>query len=347
MKLAVIGFSREGCRYAKKITGFMRQTGHECTAWGKGREARDWQVQPVEESLGTWTGEQFASCDALIFIGAAGIAVRAIAPFVKSKAEDPAVLCMDDQANYVISLLSGHLGGANELAGEVASLCSAVPVITTATDVGKRFSVDDYARRASLYQHNLALAKRISAEILENRVVGLHSEFEVSGRIPKELSLGKGGNIGISIALDDACSIFPETLHLVPRITVLGIGCRKGASKEQIADAVGELLGESGISMHSIVRAASIDLKKEEPGLLEFCRDLGVPLLTYSREELEPVICEDGFSESEFVQSVTGVGNVCERCALKASGQKKLFKRKQAKNGVTAAAALTEYRVRF
>ena len=295
----------------------------------------------------SWTGEQFASCDGLIFIGAAGIAVRAIAPFVKSKAEDPAVLCMDDQANYVISLLSGHLGGANELTREVASLCHAAPVITTATDVGKRFSVDDFARRENLYLDNLALAKRISAEILENRSVGLYSAFECCSRIPAELSPNKRDGIGISIALNDTCDIFPETLHLVPRIAVLGIGCKKGTAKEDIWSLVGKLCEESKISLYSIARVATIDLKKEEPGLLAFCRDLGLPLLTYRSEELAEVYSEEGFSESEFVKSVTGVGNVCERCALKAAGGRKLFRRKQSGNGVTAALALMDYQVRF
>ena len=347
MKLAVIGFSRSGCRHGEKIKGYMRRTGHECTSWGKGREARDWQVRPVEESLRSWTGKQFAACDALIFIGATGIAVRAIAPFVKSKAEDPAVLCMDDQGNYVISLLSGHLGGANELAREVAALCGAVPVVTTATDAGKRFSVDDYARRENLYLDNLVLAKRISAEILENRAVGLYSEFEISGRIPEELSLRKQGEIGISIALDEKIAAFSKTLHLIPRIAVLGIGCRKGTAKEQIESLVKKICKEKEISVHSIGKVASIDLKKEEAGLLGFCRDLGLPLLTYGSEELAGVCCEDGFSESEFVKSVTGVGNVCERCALKASGQNKLFERKRGENGVTAAIALVDYQVKF
>ena len=155
MKLAVIGFTRSGCTYAKRIEKAMREKGNDCTAWGKGSKAEDWEVCPVKEPLKDWTGEQFLTQDALIFVGATGIAVRAIAPFVKSKSTDPAVLCMDEQGRYVISLLSGHLGGANELATEIARLCQATPVITTATDLNGRFSVDSFAKREHLYLDSL------------------------------------------------------------------------------------------------------------------------------------------------------------------------------------------------
>lgn len=347
MRLAVIGFSRLGCRYAREIREAMELRGHACTAWGKGKEAGAWQVGQVETSLRAWTKEQFREADALIFVGAAGIAVRAIAPYVKSKAEDPAVLCMDEQGTYVISLLSGHLGGANELAREVAALCGAVPVNTTATDAGGRFSVDDFARREHLYLDNLKLAKRISADILENRIIGLCSDFACSGELPAELSLEQRGELGISISLDDRKSPFPETLHLVPRIAALGIGCRKGTSAEQIEKLAVKVMEEHRFSMHSVGKIASMDLKASEPGLLEFCRKWGISLLTYSEEELAEISCEGGFSESEFVKAVTGVGNVCERCALKASGQGKLIQKKRAENGVTVAVALEAYEVRF
>ena len=170
----------------------------------------------------------FRECDSLLFIGAAGIAVRAIAPFVASKASDPAVLVMDEQGHFVISLLSGHLGGANALTREIAALVGAVPVITTATDAGGRFSVDDFARRENMHLDSLSLAKEVAADILEQRTIGLYSDFEVVGQIPPELSIQKKDGLGISISVDETYNPFPRTLHLVPRIAVLGIGCKKG-----------------------------------------------------------------------------------------------------------------------
>lgn len=347
MKLAVIAFTRSGSRYALRIEKAMEEKGAACQAFGKGKEAGQWGVRVVEESLGAWTGRMFRNCDGLIFVGAAGIAVRAVAPFVASKASDPAVLCMDEQGHFVISLLSGHLGGANELARTVAALVGAVPVITTATDSGGRFSVDDFARRENLYLDDLGLAKAVAADILEQRTVGLYSDFELYGQIPPELSSQKKGGLGISISLDENYDPFPETLHLVPRITVLGIGCKKGASAEQIETLVKKVLEQNQLSIHSVGKAASIDLKKEEPGLLEFCGRWKIPFLTYTAEELQKVECEGELSESEFVKEVTGVGCVCERSALKASGRKKLLQGKTAENGVTVAVALEEYAVNF
>lgn len=347
MNLSVIAFTRSGCRFAQKIQEAMEAEGNPCEIRAKGREASAWGIPPLEEPLKEWTRRQFAARDALLFIGAAGIAVRAIAPFVKSKASDPAVLCMDEQGKFMISLLSGHLGGANELTKELAAICGAMPVITTATDAGGRFSVDSFARKEHLYLDNLGLAKRISAEILENRTVGLYSDFELSGQVPVELALGKRERLGISISLDDSYDPFSETLHLVPKIAVLGIGCKRGTTEEQIETAVRKVMMQNQLSMHSIKKAASIDLKKDEPGLLKFCEAYDAPLLTYSREELEAVVCEEGFSESAFVKEITGLGNVCERSALKASGRTKLIQRKTAENGVTVAIALEEYVVRF
>ncbi|MCI9307380.1 MAG: cobalt-precorrin 5A hydrolase [Lachnospiraceae bacterium] len=363
MKLSIIAFTRTGCRHAEKIRELMDSRGHSCEIRAKGKEASDWGVPVLEGALKEWTGRQFTTRDALLFIGAAGIAVRAIAPFVESKASDPAVLCMDEQGKFVISLLSGHLGGANELTKEIAAICGAVPVITTATDAGGRFSVDSFAKREHLYLDNLELAKRISAEVLENRTVGLYSDFELSGQIPVELAVRtgnaqasfrhrlpapkKGEELGISISLDDSYAPFSRTLHLVPQIAVLGIGCKKGTSKEQIEAVVQKVMEQNQFSMHSIKKVGSIDLKKEEPGLIKFCKAYDAIFLTYSKEELEKVTCEDDFSESPFVKEVTGLGNVCERSALKASGRRKLVQRKTVENGVTVAIALEEYVVRF
>lgn len=347
MKLAVIAFTRSGCRYAEKIREAITAKENECEIWGKGKEASSWGIPVLKQSLREWTGRQFASRDALLFIGATGIAVRAIAPFVKSKASDPAVLCMDEQGKFVISLLSGHLGGANELAKGIAALCGAVPVITTATDIDGRFSVDSFAKREHLYLDNLKLAKRISAEVLENRTIGLYTDFELAGQVPLELSLGDRKELGISISMDDSYDPFPETLHLVPRIAVLGIGCKKGTSGEQIETLVKKVMGQNQFSMHSIGKVASIDLKQEEQGILDFCETYHAAFFTYSREELEQVSCEDGFSESSFVKGITGIGNVCERSALKAAGGTKLIQKKVAEDGVTVAIALEKYMVRF
>lgn len=347
MKLAVIAFTRAGSRYAVRIKEMMEERGDCCEAYGKGKEAAQWGICAVQEPLRDWTERAFQECDALVFVGAAGIAVRAVAPFVKSKASDPAVLCMDEQGHFVISLLSGHLGGANELTRTIAAELGALPVITTATDAGGRFSVDDFARRENLYLDSLKLAKEIAADVLELRTISVYSDFELCGPVPPGLCVQNRGELGISISLDESYDPFPRTLHLVPRITVLGIGCKKGTPAEKIERIVKRVMEQNQLSMHSLAKVASIDLKKEEPGLLEFCGKYGLPLLTYTAEELSGTEHEEELSESEFVKQVTGVGSVCERSALRASGRKRLLQGKTAADGVTLAIAVEKYTVNF
>ncbi len=345
MRAAVIAFTRSGCGYAKIIEEELKKKGWECQAFGKCACAGECGVQPLAASLREWTKEQFAFCDALFFIGAVGIAVRSIAPFVKSKLTDPAVLCMDEQARFVISLLSGHVGGANALTGQVAELLGAVPVITTATDLHGKFAVDVFAKAQGMALLEKDLAKEVSAAVLEGKAVGLYSDFEVLGELPSDLSRQMGEELGISISLDDACQPFLRTLHLVPRIAVLGIGCRKGASLEDIQSLACEALKRNQISVKSVAAIASIDLKAGEPGLLKLADKWGAELITYSARELSKVEYDGIFQESEFVKQVTGVGNVCERAALLASGQRKLIQTKMVQNGVTVAVACREYRV--
>ena len=347
MRGAVIAFTRSGCGYARRIREGLADKGWEWEAYGKCACAGECGVVPVEDSLREWTKGQFARCDALVFVGATGIAVRSIAPFVESKLTDPAVLCMDEQARYVISLLSGHVGGANELTGQISVLLGAEPVITTATDLHRKFAVDVFARKQGLFLCEKDLAKEVSAAVLEGETVGLYSDFEIRGRIPPELSAGKRDGLGICISVDDGCNPFPRTLHLVPPIVTLGMGCRRGASVETIRRVAKEALDLNGISPMSVAVIASIDLKAEEPGLLALSREWGAEFLTYSAQMLKDVQYDGIFKESEFVKQVTGVGNVCERAALLASGQRRLLQGKLARDGVTVAIACREYRVDF
>lgn len=348
MRGAVIAFTRSGCGYAERVKDGLREKGWECEAFGKCACAGEYRVQPLATSLKEWTREQFALCDALLFIGAAGIAVRSIAPCVESKLTDPAVLCMDEQARFVVPLLSGHVGGANALAWQVAEFCGATPVITTATDLHGKFAVDVFAKSQGMAILEKDTAKEISAAVLEGKSVGLCSDFEVQGELPADVSWQREGQeLGISISLNDTLRPFSKTLHLIPRIVTLGIGCRKGASREDIKSLALKALETNQISVKSVAALASIDLKAQEPGLLAIAREWGAELAAYSAQELSRVEYEGAFQESEFVKQVTGVGNVCERAALLASGQGKLVQAKLAQNGVTVAVACREFRVDF
>lgn len=146
-------------------------------------------AKPIDSSLRDWTGRRFAESDAIIFIGACGIAVRSIAPFVSSKKTDPAVVVIDEQGKFAISLLSGHIGGANELTEEISNLLHATPVITTATDINNKFAVDVFAKTNGCYISDMTMAKEISAALVNGNSVGFASDFPWVGEIPKELQL--------------------------------------------------------------------------------------------------------------------------------------------------------------
>ena len=343
MRAAVISFTDHGALLAAKLSGELPKRRIACSAWVKKKDAVSTdRVQALDRSLREWTREQFQKAELLIFIGAAGIAVRSIAPFVKSKKTDPAVLVIDEQGRHVISLLSGHIGGANAMARLTAELLGAEPVITTATDLHGKFAVDAFGAGRNLYLDSMEYAKEIAAELVAGRRVGMRSVFPVFGAVPEELDMEGTPPVGFAVDVRRSRP-FLRTLHLAPRITVLGIGCRKGVEEAHVKEVVTRVLEEHQVFLESVCRIASIDLKKKEEGLLGFSGWLKVPFETYTAEELEEAESEDGFAESAFVRGVTGVGNVCERAALKSAGTRRLLIPKTAREGVTVAAAVTDY----
>lgn len=286
----------------------------------------------------------FETGDALVFIGAAGIAVRAIAPFVRSKAEDPPVLVIDEQGHYIIPLLSGHLGGANRLAVKIADKLGAAAVVTTATDLNRAFAVDVWARDNGCAIYDLPSIKRISSAVLAGEAVGFVSDFPVDGQLPAGIASVSDGETGICISLDVRKQPFVHTLHLVPRCLVVGIGCRKATDADVLEQQVLAVLEEHHLPVCALLCAATIELKAEEEALLRFCRKYRLPLRVYSADVLQKVA--GTFSASAFVRRTTGVDNVCERAAVKASGGT-LAVRKCAGNGVTVAVAQAPWRGNF
>ena len=224
----------------------------------------------------------FQAMDALVFVGACGIAVRLIAPFLRSKATDPAVVVVDELGVHAISLLSGHIGGANELTRRIASAIGARPVITTATDVNGRFAADEWAKQNGLAISSMQAAKRFAAEILR-RDLPVRSDFPMEGKLRGGLYRGESGPCGLSISCK-AGSSPAGWLVLIPKKLHLGIGCKRGAPKEAICAAVQNALNAEGIYAQALARAASIDVKRDEAGLLAFCEDWKLSLLHISRE---------------------------------------------------------------
>ena len=175
MEIAVIGFSRRGLALGQRLLAGLREKGWQAHAFAKCKSVENEFMQschPIEESIGEWTGKHFSKFDALIFVGACGIAVRSIAPYVKKKTTDPAVVVVDERGVFSISLLSGHIGGGNDLAQTAAEIIGAQPVVTTATDLNQVFAVDVFAKQNGCSISDMKYAKEISAQLLEGKTIG-------------------------------------------------------------------------------------------------------------------------------------------------------------------------------
>lgn len=322
MKPSCIAFTEKGKRLADRLAAALGGESMRCGA-------------PL--GLADWTAGRFSTAEGLVFVGAAGIAVRAVAPYVRDKAADPAVVVVDECGRFAIPILSGHLGGANDLARAIAKVCGAVPVLTTATDANGVFAVDEWAKRQNCAIPDAGKIKRVSAALLAGGVVRLRGNWPIAGNPPPGLAVVDEGPCDIVLDVREGDG---DGLRLVPRIAVLGVGCRKGAPREAVEAALEAVLGRSGLCVQAICAAATIDRKADEPGLRSFCLAHGWPLHCYSAAQLRGA--GGGFTASAFVESVTGVDNVCERAAVLASGGA-LFSRKYAGGGVTMAVALKPY----
>lgn len=330
MKIGLIAFTGRGEALADRISARLDEEIERCDR--SLTNARD------------WTAEAFGRCGALIFVGAAGIAVRLIALHIRHKASDPAVVVVDEAGRFVIPILSGHLGGGNALASRLSALLGAVPVITTATDVNGVFAVDDWARRTGCRVDNPERIKEISAALLRGEEVFWVCDFPREGKLPAGLAEAGEGPLGVSVSLDGDKNPFERTLRLIPRIVTVGVGCRRGAAPESLKSLVYALLEDRGVSPRAVEAVTSIDLKREEPAVLKLAEELGVPAFFYSAEALAAV--PGVFTASQRVKRLAGVDNVCERSAVLHSGGEAICP-KTLGDGVTASLALRGWKAAF
>jgi len=306
VKLGLVSFTARGRALGEHLVDGLSQSNQaELVLWDKS-----------QISLKAFVADHFRSLDGFVFIGAIGIAVRLTAPYLESKAQDPAVVVLDEGGRYVIPILSGHLGGANHLARDIGRLIGAEPVITTSTDVHGIFAVDTWSQRQGCEILEIDRIKNISGALLDGQPVGLVSDFEIGGKLPEGLTPAVSGLVGICVSISEQKQPFEATLHIVPKCVTLGIGCRRGTDFEDLERFIIETLAEKDISLKAVSALHSIDLKKEEPCLLRFSETYGIPFKTFSAWELMDV--QGTFERSAFVESITGVDNVCERSAMAA-----------------------------
>ncbi|AEF93473.1 cobalamin (vitamin B12) biosynthesis CbiG protein [Desulfotomaculum nigrificans CO-1-SRB] len=288
-------------------------------------------------------GTAFSRYRQLIFIMATGIVVRTLAPMLGSKRTDPAVLVIDEQGQFVISLLAGHLGGANELARRVAELLGARAVITTATDVNEKVAVDILARQLNCDIYPLHRVKLFNRYLAEGEPVALYSEWQLPPGLTAGFDLLKDrtDDPGTSPVVYITNKLLGPSqgarLILRPRNLVAGVGCRRGVGPEQIIRAVKTAFKRGGFSLLSLKALATVDIKMQEPGLQQAAAYLRVPLLEVTKEQIAALAGQ--YIQSDFVRESIGVGGVCEPAAITASGQGTIKLAKQKLGAVTVAIA--------
>ncbi len=357
MRISIIAFTERGGRLCTTIAEKLNLAGEMTLAYGLG-SAGQCDLIPCSGGLSKWTKEAFESSDALVFVGATGIAVRAIAPYIKSKDVDPAVITVDEMGHFVISLLSGHIGGANELAKLIAEKIGAQPVVSTATDLNSAFAVDVWAVKNMLTIDSLKAAKQVSADVLNHRNIYLYSEYNLGGQIPENIQQVDAITLKEKINQGDTCIVISEKklsslkghektlLQLIPKSIYVGMGCRKDTGFKPVNDLYSKALDICGIRPEAVCSINSIDLKAQEKALIKLSEKNGVPFRTYSGEEL--MALEGEFTTSDFVKNITGVDNVCERSAVLAAGEgATLVLDKTSTGGVTIALARKKVEINF
>ncbi|HID69821.1 MAG TPA: cobalamin biosynthesis protein CbiG [Desulfobacterales bacterium] len=329
MKIVIIALTDGGKQLADRICAFQSNSfvdNRDVPVFSK--IADIWQQKP----------------DAIICIMATGIVVRALSTLCRGKGQDPCVLVLDEKGKFVISFLSGHLGGGNKLATEIAEKLGAQAVITTASDVTGHTALDLWAKKNQLYIENSQKLTEKSAKLVNNGSLKVFSDVQYD-ILPHDFK--------VVSSVDDADIIISARIHeestallLSPRIFSVGLGCNRGTKPEDFQVAVSELFNDEGFAENAICNFASIDLKSDEQGMLDYVAREGHPINFYAKEQLNSV---ENVSSSAVVLAATGAKGVAEPAAVLAAetefGPGKLIVRKRKWKDVTAAVAIQRIRL--
>lgn len=315
MKIAVLSITKNGAELSKKLFNSI-----ECDVYVK-EDFKFNGAKIINFPLKRFVKKIFKMYDALVFIMATGIVVRVVADCLKDKFEDPAVVVIDEKGKFVISLLSGHVGGANELAKRLSKILDAVPVITTASDVNGIESIDMIAKRYGFEIERREDLSKVSAAIVNKEHVDFILDSELDIDVESKSYIDSTAQVYITNKV-----VFSKKPHVIlrPKNLVVGIGCKKNIQIKKLLQFVENSLVFSNLSKNSIRAIATIELKKNEDALLKLSGYLNVPLKIYSVEDIKRV--ENLFEGSEFVKKIIGVGAVARPVGyLESNMGKELF----------------------
>jgi cobalt-precorrin 5A hydrolase len=355
---AIVAITKHGVEIARKLNEQMSGTDvYYMSKFVKGDEEQR-SIQMFEGSVRLLFPALFPAYHGLIIIISLGAVVRMIAPLLKDKKKDPGVVVIDDNGEHVISVLSGHLGGANELTHEVAAAIHARAVITTASDVQKTIPVDLFGRRFGWVWESADKLTPVSAAVVnEERIAVIQESGEpnwwtherpIPANIRRFTSISEGRASGPNavllithrlLGLEEE-SILTNGVLYRPKVIILGIGCNRGTSVDEIEQVIQLTLEELSFSIRSVKAVCTIDLKKDELGLLEVTRNHGWEFITYTPEELNTVTVE---APSETVYQFTGAYAVSEPAVKLYTGEDKLALVKKKSGNVTISVGLLDF----
>lgn len=269
-------------------------------------------------SLKTITKEAMNNSEGIIFVSSTGIAVRAIAPFLEGKDKDPGIVVVDLSCKYAINILSGHLGGGNELTYKVSEILNSMPIITTASDNLGLIAPDILAKENNLIIEDLKKAKYMAALLIDKKIIGIKDDYniiKISNGYEKIQCL-REDCIWITHCLkssnneDVEKTDYSRILRLIKKDIVLGIGCRKGTTYEKLYDFVNANLIKYNLDIRAVSCIVSVDIKANEEGIIKLAKKINCPFKTFSKDEIKTV--QDKYDKSEFVFKTLGITGVCE-----------------------------------
>jgi len=350
-KPAIVAVTRNGVELGQRLTELF--PGSHLYLPAKFASEQKASEHPFQEPVKDVVKKIFSNYESLVLIMAVGIAVRLLAPELKGKDKDPGVVAVDEKGKFAVSLLSGHRGGANQLAGEITSVIGAQPVITTASEVGGTIAADLLGQEFGWEIENEANVTRASAAIVNGEKVGIYQDTGErdwwKGTLPESIrkfsSLEdlKRSAYPAALVITDRLlgqeyqALLDRAVVYRPKSLVVGIGCNRGVNCSKIEEAITQVLLEHGLSIKSIKNVATINLKRDEPGLLEFARKHDLPVKFFTREALSRVKFPSAPSATTF--KWVGTPAVCEPTALLSSGSTELVVPKVKLGDVTVAVA--------
>ena len=288
--------------------------------------------KPFNKSFKDTIKDIFNEYEQIIFIMATGIVVRTIAPLLKHKSKDPGIIVIDEKKNNVISLLSGHLGGANELTIKISLLLNSNPVITTASDINNLLSVDMLAKKYNLSSTDYNAMKEVTSVLIETKKILLKSEIKIEEDGYFRNIKDYCGVLEISNKVNSFNTNSPY-VKLINKNLVLGIGCKKNTEYKKLFRITNDFLKRNGYLIEAISHLASAWVKKEEAAIIKLKDKLNIEYNTYELEEIKDV--ENLFDTSDFVRKTIGVGCVSEPCGYLGSKNGKCLVKLEKLDGIT------------